>query len=510
MHYSTTHSNKQLTTTSTVEHPLFPYYFTPNIFLSHHRKDQLHRIHRIKYTIVQTLYDSNVITMRWEKDSMNVDSYFRDLVVGVNTKVPLFHGKCVTSINFDNAATTPPLHSVMREIEKFVPWYSSIHRGTGYKSLLSSDLYEEGRDVIKQFVKADPTKDVLIYTKNSTEALNLLSYVMAQQDDKQVILSTDMEHLANDLPWRDRFAIDYVCIDRYGMLSLKDLEMKLIKYSGKVKVVTVTGASNVTGYKNPIYKIAGLVHQHGAKIVVDGAQLAPHCPIDMKPYDSIEHIDYLVFSAHKMYAPFGIGVLIGPKETFENQEPFCKGGGAVNLVSHQFVDWATPPHKEEAGTPNVIGVVALLTAIKTLQHIGMNAIDEYEQELIHYAIDGLRSIDGLTLYSFAQANENRLGIISFNLAGIPHELLAEILSYEAGISVRSGLFCAHPYVEKLLGLTDHDIKHYLQNPSTPFPGLARMSLGIYNNCMEIDILIDLLTRIAKNKNVYKQKYKQER
>jgi cysteine desulfurase/selenocysteine lyase len=433
-------------------------------------------------------------------------SDFSNLVVGVNKKVPLITNEYVTAINFDNAATTPPLYSVMQEIEDFAPWYSSIHRGAGYKSILSSDVYEEGRDVIKSFVNADKKRDVLIYTKNTTEAINLLSYILAEIDDQQVILSTDMEHLANDLPWRDKFVIDYVGIDEYGILSLEDLEMKLKKHSGRVKTVTVTGASNVTGYKNPIYKIAKIVHRYGAKLLVDGAQLAPHCSIDMKPYDSPEHIDYLVFSAHKMYAPFGIGVLIGPKESFEGQEPFCKGGGAVKLVSHQFIDWSNPPYKEEAGTPNVMGVVALLAAIRTLQSIGMNVIDQYEQKLIHYAIDRLASINDIKLYCCAEKNEDRLGIISFDLPGIHHELLANILSQEAGISVRSGLFCAHPYIEKLLGLTNQKLKYYQSNPDLPCPGLVRISLALYNNYHEIDIMIDLLEKIAKNKNTYKQKY----
>ncbi|MDF2635129.1 MAG: Cysteine desulfurase [Pelosinus sp.] len=437
---------------------------------------------------------------------MKSHSTLRNLVVGVHKKVPLIDGKSVTYINFDNAATTPPLYAVMEELQNYAPWYSSIHRGTGYKSLLSSDIYEEGREIIQRFVHADPKRDVVIYTKNTTEAINLLSYILAEKDDKQVILSTDMEHLANDLPWRDKFTIDYVSIHQNGMLSLEDLEMKLKKYRGGVKTVTVTGASNVTGYKNPIYTIARLAHKYGAKILVDGAQLAPHCPIDMKPYDSPEHIDYLVFSAHKMYAPFGIGVLIGPKESFERQEPFCKGGGAVKLVSHQFINWATTPHKEEAGTPNVMGVVALIAAIRTLQSIGMDRIDYYEQELIHYTINRLASVPDIKLYCYAEKSEDRLGIISFDLPGIHHELLAKILSYEGGIAVRSGLFCAHPYIEKLLGLTNEKLTYYQKHPNLPCPGLVRISLGMYNNSSEIDIFIDLLNQIAQNKSAYKKKY----
>jgi len=439
--------------------------------------------------------------------NIDVSVFLRRLVVGANTTIPLANGEFVNEINFDNAATTPPLFSVMREIVDFAPWYSSIHRGTGYKSKLSSDLYEHGRDVIKKFVHADPTRDVVIYTKNTTESINMLSYRLSQTDKKQMVLSTEMEHLANDLPWRDKFQVKYIEIDEYGKLSLYDLEEKLAKYAGKVKLVTVTGASNVTGYINPIDKIAKLAHQYGAQILVDGAQLVPHASIDMKSYDSSEHIDYLVFSAHKMYAPFGVGVLIGPKKTFEKGEPVYKGGGDVRLVSHHFIEWDSPPAKDETGTPNVIGVTALITAIETLNSIGMDVIHNYETELIQYAIERLKNIPDIKLYCHSGKNEQRVSLISFTMQGINHNLLAEILSREAGIAVRNGLFCAHPYVEKLLNLSREDLDYFHNNHDVTIPGLVRISLGLYNNYHEIDILLNFLDRIVNNKNYYKQKYK---
>ena len=230
------------------------------------------------------------------------------------------------------------------------------------------------------------SRDIVIYTKNTTESINMLAYKLSQSDKRQIVLSTDMEHLANDLPWRDHFQVEYVGIDEVGKLSLSDLEHKLLRHQGRVKLVTVTGASNVTGYINPIDKIARLVHHYDALLLVDGAQLVPHAPIDMKPYDSPEHIDYLVFSAHKMYAPFGIGILVGRKETFETGKPVYKGGGGVRLVSHSFIEWDSPPAKDEAGTPNVIGVAALIAAIETLTSVGMNVVHRYENELIHYAM----------------------------------------------------------------------------------------------------------------------------
>lgn len=432
---------------------------------------------------------------------------FRKLIVGVNTQVPLSNGGYAAAINLDNAATTPPFHSVMEAITKFVPWYSSVHRGTGYKSILSSDIYEAGRGIIKRFVHADKNKDIVIYTKNTTEAINLLAYVLAQDEDEgAVVLSTEMEHLANDLPWRDKFKVDYACTDKHGRLVVEDLELKLRKYDGKVKLVTVTGASNVTGYKNPIYEIAVLAHRYGAKILVDGAQLVPHCPVDMKDFDSSEHIDYLAFSAHKMYAPFGSGVLIGPKQTFEKIEPVYKGGGAVKLVSHHFIDWEGAPYNNEAGTPNVIGIVALVEAIKTLDRIGMNVIHEYEKKLIEYTTKALAGIPDIVMYGPSEKDEDKIGIIAFELMGIEPRLLSQVLSWEAAIAVRSGLFCAHPYVEKLLKLTDQKLRYYQKKPDIPFPGLVRISVGLYNSYREIDVLVDCLGRIAKNKKEYKQKY----
>lgn len=434
-------------------------------------------------------------------------SYLRNFIVGANTQIPIANGSCVTAINFDNAATTPPLHSVINEINNFAPWYSSIHRGQGYKSKLSSNIYDEGREFIRNFVHADNKKDVVIYTKNTTESINILSYTLYQEEKEAVILTTDMEHLANDLPWRNKFTVDYVDIDEKGKLSIIDLENKLIKHNGKVKLVTVTGASNVTGYINPIYIISRLAHKYGAKILVDGAQLVPHACFDMKPHDSLEHIDYVVFSAHKMYAPFGIGVLIGPKETFENAVPVYTGGGDVRLVSKNFIEWKGPPEKDEAGSPDVIGVYALMAAIKTLNYIGMDVLHKHETELINYAIERLKTIPDITLYGYDKDVDERVSLISFNIKGIPHFKLAEILSLEAGIAVRDGLLCAHIYVEKLLKLTEKDLEYYHTNQNIPLPGVVRISFGLYNNYDEIDNFIRVLNKIARNKDYYKDKYK---
>jgi selenocysteine lyase/cysteine desulfurase len=344
------------------------------------------------------------------------------MIIGAEQKIPLSDGKYVTAINFDNAATTPVLYSVLKEINQFAPWYSSVHRGGGYKSKLSSDTYEQGRAVVQSFVNSDKEKDVVIFTKNTTESINILSFVLSQQKIQQkVILSTFMEHAANDLPWRTKFKVDYVEIDRFGRLSIEDLEDKLIRYRGSVKLVSVTGASNVTGYLNPIHKIAALAHKYGAKILVDGAQMVPHTSVDMKSFDTLEHIDYLAFSAHKMYAPFGAGVLIGPKKDFMEGIPFVQGGGAIDLVTHKRVEWDEPAGKDEAGTPNAMGVVALTAAIKTLQSVGMDNIYKIEKALYDYTISRMINIPSIKLYS-DPFKEDTISVIPFNLEGIHHHL----------------------------------------------------------------------------------------
>ncbi|MDN5322622.1 MAG: cysteine desulfurase / selenocysteine lyase [Clostridia bacterium] len=432
---------------------------------------------------------------------------YRNLVMGVETKVPLINGEQVIAINFDNAASTPPFTSVLEEVVNFCPWYSSIHRGTGYKSQLSSNFYDYSRQIVAHFVNTNLKEKSIIYVKNTTEAINKLSFRLLDESKENVVLSTEMEHHSNDLPWRNKYKIDYVSVDTWGKLDMDDLEAKLKKYNGTVKLVTVTGASNVTGFTNPIHQIATLAHKYGAKILVDGAQLVPHAPIDIKPANSPEHIDFLAFSAHKMYAPFGTGVLIGPRETFIKGIPDYMGGGTIKVVTRHFISWADPPEKDEAGTPNVIGVLALVEAIKVLTRIGMANIERYEQNLTEYALRKLKKIADLEIYGNSKDSKDRVGIISFNLKGLDHQTLATILSQETGIAVRNGCFCAQPYVQKLLKVSEQEIKKHLENPSFPHPGMVRVSFGLYNTYSEVDKLVQILNKIAENKKFYLRKYK---
>ncbi|SDL21159.1 Selenocysteine lyase/Cysteine desulfurase [Clostridium cochlearium] len=427
---------------------------------------------------------------------------YSDLIVGVNTLVPVSNNRFTRYINFDNAATTPPFKKVTEDILRFLPYYSSAHRGMGYKSQISTDIYEKGREKVLNFVKGDIQNSNVIYVKNATEGINKLSNMIYYKDPDKIILSTDMEHHSNILPWR-KFKMDFIRVDQFGRLDMKDLEYKLRKYRGKVALLAVTGASNVTGYKNPIYEIAFLCHKYGCKILVDGAQLIPHGNIDIKPIDSDYHIDYLVFSAHKMYAPFGGGALIGDKSSFKNIPPDYSGGGTVDVVVRDFVKWNETPLKDEAGTPNIIGSLALTSSIDVINTIGISNIEKYENSLLKYAYNKLLNVKEIELY--IDNCDYNVSIIPFDVKGIYHETFAKILSYEYGIGVRSGCFCAQPYIQKLLNVPLEQSFNLIKNGNRR-PGLIRLSFGLYNTFAEIDFFVEALQEILRNKEKLIRKF----
>ncbi len=295
----------------------------------------------------------------------------RDRILGVDEQVPLLDGRRVPYVNLDNAASTPPLQDVMDELSRFMPFYSSVHRGTGFKSRLSTEVYERAHATIAEFVGADLSTNCVIFGKNTTEAINKLSYRIPLADDA-VVITTMMEHHSNDLPWRGRTKVVHVSVTPEGRLDEDDFDRQLEKYSGRIALVAVAGASNVTGFIQPIHELARKAHEHGAMILVDAAQLAPHRQVDMKPDDDPEHLDFVAISAHKMYAPFGTGALVGPNEIFLSGPPEYRGGGTVDVVTADEVEWAGTPDRDEAGSPNVVGALAMAVAARVLMEVGMD------------------------------------------------------------------------------------------------------------------------------------------
>jgi selenocysteine lyase/cysteine desulfurase len=227
-----------------------------------------------------------------------------------------------------------------------------------------------------------------------------------------------------------------------------------------------------------------------------------------------EHLDYVAVSAHKMYAPFGTGALIGRKDTFEDGPPEMCGGGTIKVVTENQVEWAAPPDRDEAGSPNVVGAVAFAKAIKVLEQISMNEVAKHEAELTAYLLSKLSKVPGIKIYgdSNPKTASRRLGVVSFNLDKMPHALVAAILSAEWGIGVRDGCFCAHPYVVRLLGMDEQGTEEFrrgmMADDRRQTPGMVRISFGLYNEKQEIDVLIDALGQITAG--TYDGKYKQSK
>ncbi len=428
---------------------------------------------------------------------------YRSLFIGLDAEIPLLSGACRCYVNLDNAASTPPLKAVQEAVDGFLVYYSSVHRGTGFKSQLSTHAYEQAREIVLHFVGADPAIHTCIFGKNTTEAANKLARRFPFTDKRNVVITTAMEHHSNDLPWRAVAEVVHVNLTPDGRMDEADFDAQLAKYADRVALVAITGASNVTGYLNPIHRLAEKTHAAGALFFADCAQLAPHRKIDMRPVDDHGHLDFVAISAHKMYAPFGTGALIGRKEAFMHGAPDMRGGGTVEIVTIDDVVWAEPPDKEEAGSPNTVGAIALAAAIRQLEAVGMDLVAQHEAELTHYALEKLPSVPGIQIFgdpSPAHAAE-RLGVIPLKLENVSHFLASSILGYEFGIGVRSGCFCAHPYILKLLGLSDaeaHDVRNrMLSGDRSDMPGLIRASFGLYNTTEEVDILVDALARISR-------------
>jgi selenocysteine lyase/cysteine desulfurase len=417
----------------------------------------------------------------------------RRAFVGVDHPVPVLDGQLVPYVNLDNAASTPALRSVVETVEEFLPFYSSVHRGTGYLSRLSTSAYERAREHVAAFVGADPERDVVVFGKNTTEALNRLARSLRETADA-VVLTTALEHHSNDLPWRARRGT--VCVRALpdGTLDEDHLDRLLAEHAGRVALLAVSGASNVTGLVQPVHRLAAKVHAVGGLILVDAAQLAAHRPIDMRVHGDPGHLDFVALSAHKMYAPFGTGALIGRRDAFRSA-PDHGGGGTVRAVTSDDVAWADLPDREEPGSPNVVGAVALAAAIKVLDQIGLEHIAAHEAELTDYAVARLAGVPGVRLHGPVEreasaAVDPRVGVIPFTVDGLDHGLVAAVLGYEHGVGVRHGCFCAHPYMHHLLRLDRVEVGRWLDlargGEHRGAPGMVRVSLGAYNNMADID------------------------
>ena len=410
-------------------------------------------------------------------------------LVGAETVVPLVTGATTRYVNLDYAASAPALQAVHDAVEELLGWYSSVHRGAGFKSRASTAAYEGARESIRRFVNGRDD-DAVIITRNTTDSINLLAGTLPEGTH---VVAFAGEHHANLLPWR-RIGIRYLPLPESPDEALGQLAATLAELPAcnDPHLVAVTGASNVTGEIWPIGEIARVAHEHGARLLVDAAQLAPHFPIDMQR----DGIDYLALSGHKLYAPYGAGALIGERDWLTAGDPFLRGGGAVKIVTVDDTVWADLPDRQEAGSPNVIGAVALGVACDTLASAGMERIAAEEAEMLSYAREQLASVEGFEHYRVWPAEHPRVGLLTFSLGEMPYDLLAAVLSAEYGIGIRHGCFCAHPLMMRLLRVDDAEAHRLIDEARAGhherLPGAARMSLGLASTRADIDALADAL------------------
>ena len=433
----------------------------------------------------------------------------RNLILGLEEEVPLKDGSHLPVINFDNAATTPALKPAMDAVCRELAMYGSIGRGFSPKSNYSTDLVENVRSKVLKFVGADPDEYTCFFVNNTTDGLNKLASALIT-DPEDVVLATRMEHHSNDLPWRERCRVLYAETDENGRIDYEEIEK--ILQNNDVKYVTVTAASNVTGYITDIHRVAGLAHRYDAQIIVDGAQIVSHRSVSMLGDTLDEDIDFFVFSSHKMYAPFGSGAVIGLKSVLNNHHPAFYGGGTVWIVADDWQRYKEAPAVYEAGSPNFPGIIALDKAIDFFSELGYEYIIAHEQKLMKKLLDGLKNFDGITLYGDTDAISDRVGVVSFNFPDINSYFLAQVLAEKCAIATRRGAFCAHPYVWRLMGIPADDLRGFIKCDDANTPGMVRVSFGIYNTEEEVERFLSCLVevmdeaRIRTSESPYKAEF----
>lgn len=381
-------------------------------------------------------------------------------------------------VYLDNASTTQKPYSVINSITDFYSNYNSnIHRAVYQLAEEATELYEQSRKKIANFINVRPEE--IIFTRNTTESINLIAHSWARSNLKKddVIAITEIEHHSNIVPWQILCQeigtrLEYVGIDESGFLDIEYL-IELIS-SRKVKLISISHMSNVLGTIVPIERIVKTAHQYDIPVIVDGAQSVPHMPVDVKKLDC----DFLVFSAHKMLGPTGVGVLYAKKELLEKMKPFMAGGDMIKEVFKFHTNYNEVPYKFEAGTPNIADVVGFGAAVEYLEKIGMENIRKHEIYLTEYALESMQSLKYITIYG-PMDSKFRGGVISFNIADIhPHDL-ATIMN-DHGIAIRSGHHCAQVLMQRL------DVS-----------ATSRASFYIYNTKEEIDKFVNAIKEAGR-------------
>jgi selenocysteine lyase/cysteine desulfurase len=384
-------------------------------------------------------------------------------VVGAGLAVPLATGGAVPYAQLDTAASTPALAAVADRVAEALPLYASVHRGAGYLSQVSTALYESARDRIAAFVGARDD-DVCVVTRNTTDALGLLAGCVP---DGGGVLVLDAEHHADLLPWQRRGDATVLATPSTVAATLAALAAELA--GGRYALLAVTGASNVTGEALPLPEVVALAHAVGTRVVVDGAQLVPHRRFSLADSGA----DWVAFSGHKLYAPYGAGALVGRRDWLDAAPAYLAGGGAVAEVTVAETRWVAAPHRHEGGSPNVLGAVALAAACEALDALPAGALEAHERGLRERLVAGLQRLPGVRVLRIWPDSGEPTGVVGFTVAGADPGLVAAYLSAEHGVGLRDGRFCAHPLLSRL-GVPG---------------GALRASVGVGTTAADVDRLL---------------------
>ena len=385
-------------------------------------------------------------------------------------------------VYLDNAATTQKPLSVLDAMrDEYLNVNANVHRGVHYLSQQATDLHEAAREKVRQFINAQKTEEI-VFTRGTTEAINLVasSFCESQMQPGDEVLVTEMEHHSNIVSWqlqaqKHGIVVKHLPITDDGKLCLDNVEAYLTE---RTKLLSVAHVSNVLGTVNPVEQIIKIAHEHGIPVLVDGAQSAPHMKIDVQAMDC----DFFAFSGHKMYGPTGIGVLYGKEEWLEKLPPYQGGGEMIDKVTWEKTTFERLPFKFEAGTPDYVATHGLAKAIEYMEGIGLDAIQQHEQELTRYCMEQLQAIDGMTIYGPSVINDSiadKDAVVSFNVGNIHHLDMGTLLD-RFGIAVRTGHHCAQPLMDRL-GIS----------------GTVRASFALYNTKEEIDTLVAGIRRVSQ-------------
>jgi selenocysteine lyase/cysteine desulfurase len=402
-------------------------------------------------------------------------------VVGAGAPVPLADGRRVPYANLDLAASAPALESVAERVRRALPLSASVHRGAGYLSQVSTALYEDARRTVGDFVGARDD-DLTIVVRNTTDALNLLAGCVPAHRATGApgrVLVLDVEHHANLLPWQRGTDATVLTGERTVAGTLAQLRAELADAAASLApyaLVALTGASNVTGESLPVEQVVAAAHAAGARVVLDGAQLVAHRRFSLERTG----VDYVAFSGHKMYAPFGAGALVGRRDWLDAGTPYLAGGGAVRRVRASGTRWQTGPARHEGGSPNVLGAVALAAACEELAALDPAAVRAHEGALRRRLVAGLEDVDRVRVLRVWDDADEPVGVVTFTVTGYDPGLVAAYLSAEHGIGVRDGRFCAHP----LLGRLGFDA------------GAVRASVGVSTPGSDVERLLDAVRALA--------------